>query len=99
MRRYLFLFVALILLAQPACFLKFWGKGPPPGEVKHDIYGTLQDISAEKIVVETKKGVQTFIMGPASIKGGDLRQGDYVHVFYKNKEEGAVVTMVVEKIG
>ncbi len=88
-----------VLLAQTGCIWKLWSKGPPPEEITHDLYGTVQTVDANQLVVQTKRGVQTFIMGPASIKGGDFGAGAYVHVYFKKKQEGDVVTMVVEKIG
>ncbi len=98
MRRFTVTLLALVVLAQPACFLKFWGKGPPPEEKVHDVYGTVESVSATKLAVQTKQGSRDFIFGPASRKGGDFREGDYVHVYYKRKEEGDVITLVVEKL-
>lgn len=99
MRRLLPGILCTLLLAQTGCIWKLWSKGPPPEEVTHDVYGTVQMIDANQLVVETKHGVETFIMGPASIKGSDFGEGTFVHVYFKKKQEGDVVTMVVEKIG
>lgn len=95
------LLIALVFLMtlQPACFLKFWGKDKAPEEVRYDVYGTVKEIDREKLVIESRNGQSLeFKMVESSIKGGDFGAGAYVHVYYTQREEGRVVTMVVEKI-
>lgn len=94
------LITMLFLLAlQPACFLKFWGKDKAPEEIEYDLYGTVKEIDREKLIIESRNGQSLeFKMLESSIKGGDFRAGAYVHVYYTQREEGRVVTMVVEKI-
>ena len=100
MRRWpaLLLFVALV--SPSACISKLWKKEKDPTQKVFEVYGTVRELSKDEIVIQTKNGnAASFIMGPASIKGGDFGEGAYVHVYYKKLEEGEVVTMVVEKIG
>ena len=94
-----------LLLLQPGCFLKFWGKdegedGKPPKEKIYDIYGEVQEITRDRLTIQSKKGPLEFTLTESSIKGGDFGAGATVHVFYKRNEEQGVneVTMVVEKI-
>ena len=87
------------IAAQPACFLKFWGKGPPPQERQYDVYGAVESMSSEQLIVVTKQGRQTFQLGPASVKGSpSFEEGQIVHVMYKKLPEGNVVTLVVKKV-
>ncbi len=88
----------LVILSQPACFWKLWSKGPPPEERTFDIYGTVQSVTADRVEIKTNKGVETFLLNQASVKGGDFGEGATVHVFYKLEDESKVVTLVVEKI-
>ncbi|HSR53694.1 MAG TPA: hypothetical protein VLV83_22945 [Acidobacteriota bacterium] len=88
-----------LLTLQPACFLKFWGKEKAPEEIEYDVYGTVKEVDREKLVIESRNGQSLeFKMMESSIKGGDFGSGAYVHVYYTQREEGRVVTMVVEKI-
>jgi len=88
-----------ITLTQSGCFLTFWKKDKAPEEKVYDLYGNVQVVQPDKIVVDTKRGAaETFLLDDASIKGGDFEVGAHVHVYYKVREEGKVVTMVVEKI-
>lgn len=102
MRKLLSFFLLVILslsLTQTSCISKLWKKKPKePKEKVLDVLGNVESIDPEKIVVRTKGGSETFILGPASIKGGDYDPGDLVHVYYKVRDEGKVITMVVEKI-
>jgi hypothetical protein len=94
------LLITLVLsVAQGGCFWKLWSKPKAPGEKVFDVYGNVESVDPDRIVIRSRKGgIETFIMGPASIKGGDFEQGDLVHVYYKQVEQGKIVTMVVEKI-
>jgi len=88
-----------VLLVQPGCINKLWKKdAKKKAEKVHNVYGSFVSQDNDVIVVETKKGEATFLMGDASIKGGDFEPGATVHVYYKIRENGNVVTMVVEKI-
>ena len=98
------LLLLVLLAAQPACFLKFWGgsdSDDAEAQAKpkiYDVYGTVESVSADSLVIQTKKGKQSFRFGPASIKGSDFGAGAYVHVYFKQVEQVKEVTMVVEKI-
>ena len=96
---HLTLLIAAALIVQPACIWKLWSKGPPPEERKYDIYGTVESISSDQLIVDTKEGRLTFLLGPASVKGSDTYdQGQVVHVMYKRIDGGNVVTLVVKKV-
>ncbi|MFQ5738610.1 MAG: hypothetical protein ACE5JX_06320 [Acidobacteriota bacterium] len=88
----------LCLLSQPACIWKLWSKGPPPQERIYDVYANVVEVTAEKLVVQAKSGQRSFLFKEASVKGGDFKAGDLVHVFYKRTDEGEVITLVVRKI-
>ena len=103
-RRATLIILLLTLTVQPACFLKFWGKGDKQVKEKeakvkiYNIYGTVQEISRESLSIDSKKGPMQFTMAPSSIKGSDFKAKAYVHVYYKQENGENVVTMVVEKI-
>jgi len=69
-------------------------------EKVYDFYGTVESMTVNRLVVQTKWGVREFVMGPASIRGQTTHydSGTYVHVYYKRLNGEDVVTMVVEKI-
>lgn len=94
------LFIPLLLLAffQPACIWRLWTKDKPIELRSFDVYGTVRSVTQDGLVIETKKGEQTFVLGPSSIKGSDFKVGAYVHVYYKKLGGVDVVTMAVEKI-
>lgn len=99
MFRWLTIVLCIIALSQPGCFWKLWKKDKAPKEKVYDVYGNVAAVQPDEIVISTKKGsTETFTIDAASIKGGDFEPGAYVHVYYKVREEGKVVTMVVEKI-
>lgn len=99
MRRWPVFLILIALLLPSACISKLWKKEKDPTQKVYDVYGTVKVLSKDEIIVQTKGGTTAnFIMGPASIKGGDFGEGAYVHVYYRKLEEGEVVTMVVEKI-
>lgn len=92
--------VQLLLLAllQPACIWRLWNK-PPLEERTFDVYGTVQQIAPDELVIRTDKDEEmTFRMLPSSIKGSDFGEGAYVHVYYQIRDDLKQVTMVVEKI-
>ena len=97
MLRPVILVLVLATASQAGCIWKLWQRTPIEEKV-FDIYGTVQSINDIQLVVQTKKGEQSFVMGSASIKGSDFGSGTYVHVYYKLKGEIKEVTMVVEKI-
>ncbi|UCF36309.1 MAG: hypothetical protein JSU96_16010 [Acidobacteriota bacterium] len=83
-------------LGQSACLFK---KGKPPEEKVLDVYGTVEEVTTSRLVIQTRKGQQQdFALVDSSIRGGEFKSGDYVHVYYKVKGEVREVTMVVEKI-
>ena len=95
--------VLVILLAvaipQAGCMLKFWGKDDTPVEEQEfDVYGTVERIDSDTLTVTTRQGSQTFLFGPASVKGGELEPGQTVHVFFKREDPGSIITLVVRKI-
>ncbi len=100
MRRFCgYALVALILSIQPGCISKLWKKPPPVEELDFDVYGKVASMSAEQLVVDTKQGRLTFLLGTASVKGSDtFDEGQVVHVFYKKLAEGNVITLVVKKV-
>jgi hypothetical protein len=96
---HLTLLIVVALLVQPACIWKLWSKGPPPEKRQYDIYGTVESISSDQLMVNTKQGRLTFLFGPASVKGSDTyEQGQVVHVLYKKLDGENVVTLVVKKV-
>ena len=99
MRRLWSCLLIVFLLSQPACISKLWKKDKDPTAKLYDVYGTVEEITPDKVVIQTKSGSLTFVITQASIKGSSFGQGALVHVYYKKLEEGDVVTMVVEKIG
>ncbi len=94
-----FIFLLLLLTCQPSCIWKLWSKEKPVEEKIFDMYGEVESITLDKLVIQSKGGSQVFIMAPSSIKGSDFGAGDLVHVYYKVKGDVREVTMVVEKIG
>lgn len=93
------LLIAAALIVQPACIWKLWSKGPPIEERQFDVYGQVESINLEQLVVNTKQGRMTFLFGPASVKGSDtFDPGQVVHVMYKQRDEGHIVTLVVKKV-
>ena len=91
--------LAAVLLIQPSCIWKLWSKGGPQEDRIYDMYGTVESITQEHLVIRTKRGTHQFALVPSSIKGGDFTAGAYVHVYFKKKGEIQEITMVVEKIG
>ena len=98
MTRWSLIFLLTILAGQSGCIWKLWSKGEPIEERIFDLYGTVESISEERLVLQTKKGEHVFMMIPSSIKGSDFGSGTYVHVYYRKDGDINVVTMVVEKI-
>jgi hypothetical protein len=93
------LFILLITL-QPSCIWKLWTDETPVEEKIFDVYGTVESISLDELVIQSTKSQRlAFRMGPSSVRGGDFEAGAYVHVYYRQKEAIKEVTMVVEKIG
>ena len=97
LRPLLFVLLLVVPMAQQGCIWKLWTKEPIE-ERTFDVYGNVQSVTEKGLVVETKKGEQTFVLVSSSIKGGDFEIGTYVHVYYKKQGDQNVVTMVVEKI-
>ncbi|GAB4236979.1 MAG: hypothetical protein Kow00109_10670 [Acidobacteriota bacterium] len=90
--------LALLLIGTGGCIWKLWSKGPPPEERIYDVYGTVQSITRESLVIVTKnERTMEFAMVDSSIKGSDFGPGAYVHVYYRQVGEKPEVTMVVEK--
>jgi len=96
---FLILLMATALIVQPACIWKRWSKGPPSEERQYDIYGTVESISSDLLIVDTKEGRHKFMFGPASVKGSTTyEQGQIVHVLYKKLDGENIVTLVVKKV-
>ena len=94
------IFCILLITLQPSCIWKLWTDDTPIEEKIFDVYGTVESISVDELVIQSDKNQQvTFRMAPSSVRGGDFEAGAYVHVYYKQKEAIKEVTMVVEKIG
>lgn len=86
----------LLLVLNLGCF---WKNNTPIEEKIFDVYGTVQSISLNELILQGKNKEITFQFSPSSIKGSDFEPGAYVHVYYKVKGDVNEVTMVVEKIG
>ena len=90
----------ILITLQPSCIWKLWTNDTPLEERIYDVYGTIESISSDELVIQNSNNQQqTFQMVPSSVRGGDFKAGAYVHVYYKQKEAIKEVTMVVEKIG
>lgn len=88
----------VFLTAQTACIWKLWSKGPPIEEREFDVYGTVQTVDSQKLVIQSREGELEFDMVDSSIKGSDFGEGALVHVYYRIRDGNKQVTMVVEKI-
>ena len=99
MARSLLVAFLVLLLSQPGCIWKLWTNDTPMEERVYDVYGTVQSISLDELIIQSDDQELIFRMRPSSIKGGDLEPGAYVHVYYLMREDVKDVTMVVEKIG
>ncbi|HUG43874.1 MAG TPA: hypothetical protein VMN76_06495 [Acidobacteriota bacterium] len=89
------LVLALCAGTQQACIWKLWSKKPIE-ERTLDVYGTVETITGEELVITTRRGeTQQFVMLDSSIKGSDFEEGAYVHVYYRLVEDRKEVTMVV----
>ncbi|HON00927.1 MAG TPA: hypothetical protein PLM33_11815 [Acidobacteriota bacterium] len=96
--RILLLLVLACSLLGGGCIWKLWSKGPPPEERIYDVYGTVESITKDTLVITTRRNQRLeFSMVDSSIKGSDFGPGTYVHVYYRQLEGKPEVTMVVEK--
>ncbi len=99
MRRLWALLLLAVLASQPACIWKLWSGEKNPQEKVYDVYGTVQSINLERLVIDARRGgTRTFYFTDASTKGGDFGEGAYVHVYYKTRNERDEITLVVEKV-
>jgi len=88
----------LLLLLQPGCIWKLWTDDTPLEEKIFDVYGTVETVSPDELVVQTRKSEKVvFRMLASSVKGSNFGPGTYVHVYYRLNENMKDVTMVVEK--
>jgi hypothetical protein len=99
MKRFGLLALSIALLMQPACFWRLWTKETPIEERTFDVYGEVKSITQEQLVIQTKRGEETFILTTSSIKGSDFGPGATVHVYYRKRGDVNEITMVVEKVG
>jgi ferric enterobactin receptor len=68
-------------------------------EKLYDFLGTVESMSKQEIVVDTKWGQKTLQLDDASLTGAPgYDPGTRVHVYYVQRGEGLVVRMVVRKI-
>ena len=89
----------LSITLQASCIWKLWNDDTPIEEKIFDVYGTIESISPDELVIQSNKNQRlTFRMALSSVRGGDFKPGTYVHVYYQQKETIKEVTMVVEKI-
>jgi len=96
--RILLILVLACSLLGGGCIWKLWSKGPPPEERIYDVYGTVESITKDTLVITTRRNQRLeFSMVDSSIKGSDFGPGTYVHVYYRQLEGKPEVTMVVEK--
>jgi hypothetical protein len=92
------LLLAALALLQSGCIWKLWQKDKP-GELKTlDVYGTVESIDQNSLVIQAKDKQMSFAMVDSSIKGSDFGPGALVHVYYHVKDGEQQVTMVVEKV-
>jgi len=98
MRRSCIFVLLLLLSCQTSCIWKLWSEGPPIEDQIFDIYGEVESVTINKLVIQGKGASQEFVMVASSIKGSDFVTGDLVHVFYKFKGDVKEVTMAVKKI-
>ncbi len=99
MTRSLLLASLLLFVSQSGCIWKLWTNDTPMEERVSNVYGTVQSISLDELIILANDQELIFRMRPSSMKGGDLEPGTYVHVYYQLREDVKEVTMVVEKIG
>ena len=92
------LLLAVLALLQAGCVWKLWQKDKP-GELKTlDVYGTVESIDQNSLVIQAKDKQMSFAMVDSSIKGSDFGPGALVHVYYHVTDGEQQVTMVVEKV-
>jgi outer membrane lipoprotein-sorting protein len=100
MKSRLVLACILLISLQSSCIWKLWTDDTPIAEKIFDVYGTIESISLDELVIQSNENQRlTFRMVDSSVRGGDFKAGAYVHVYYHQKEAIKEVTMVVEKIG
>jgi hypothetical protein len=100
MKRFGLLALLIALLMQPACFWRLWTKEKPLEERTFSVYGQVESITQEELVIQTKRGERrTFVFTSSSVKGSDFGPGVTVHVYYRILGDENVITMVVEKVG
>jgi hypothetical protein len=98
-RRVFFTFIFLgTTISSAGCLFRRKKKDTLAKPKVYDELGTLQQVSANSITIQTKKGTQTFVMNAATVRGGDFKPGMYVHVYYYKQPNQNLATMVVEKV-
>lgn len=96
--RSVILALMIVVVSQGGCIWKLWTEDTPLEERTFDVYGTVQTITANSLVIERNGQEEEFAMLDSSIRGSDFGPGAYVHVYYKIREDVKEVTMVVEKV-
>jgi hypothetical protein len=92
------LLLAVLALLQSGCIWKLWSKEKPAETKILDVYGTVETIDKNSLVIQAKNQKMSFSMIDSSIKGSDFGPGALVHVYYRVKDGEQQVTMVVEKV-
>ncbi len=85
-------------VSSAACLFRRKKKDPSAKPKVYDELGTVQQVSANSITIQTKKGAQTFTMNASTVRGGEFKAGMYVHVYYYKQPNQNLATMVVEKV-
>ncbi len=86
------------VISSSACLFRRKKKDPSAKPKLYDELGTVQQVSANFITIQTKKGAQTFTMNASTVRGGEFKTGMYVHVYYYKQPTQNLATMVVEKV-
>jgi len=75
------------------------GKAKEKKEKVFDFLGTVKSMTSNELIVETKWGVRKLQIDDATITGApSYEPGTPVHVYYLQRGENLIVTMVVRKI-
>ena len=98
-RRAFFTFILLgTVVSSSSCLFHRKKKDASAKPKLYDELGTIQQVSANSITIQTKKGSQTFAMNASTVRGGEFKTGMYVHVYYYKQANQNLATMVVEKV-
>ncbi|HEY3132880.1 MAG TPA: hypothetical protein VGL91_25740 [Acidobacteriota bacterium] len=98
-RRAFLTFISLgIIVSSGSCLFRRKKKDVSAKPKLYNELGTIQQVSANSVTIQTKKGSQSFAMNASTVRGGEFRTGMYVHVYYYKQSNQNLATMVVEKV-